>query len=495
MELKFYDSTVFNLSRDQWMALIPYLWLALGLAISTVYAALRASRPVGKFLAIFFLSTYAYYQAIHIGDAPQNLFGTSLEVDALTRIVGVAVSVFAIITSLFGKVSDPSEEHPEWLPLLLVSVLGLSILPGARDFVAFFVYLETLAITGYIMTAMDTSREKSLEAGLKYLLLGAFASAILLMGIALVYGATGTVDFEKISLSIHNISSVDTGFVIAGSLMITASLLFKVALVPFHMWAPDVYQAAPTSIAAYLASATKISIFAGTAVVMNKCGILNVAGVKNFIFYAATLSVVVGSFLAVAQTHVKRLFAYSGIVNAGYAAFALASGPKAVGSLVTNLLIYGGTLIGIFAVTEALVVNSGRPAHSDLAIRDLSSASKKTHPLIIGLFAFGVFSIAGIPPLPGFFGKYLILKDLWINGDQMSVYVMLFGALLGLAYYLRLFVPLYMSASEETPASGERSLGHAAALAAMLAVTFSILLMGGLNRLPSWVQIIEAFAR
>ena len=496
MENKFFDSSVFVLTPEQWRALAPYLWLTLGIAVSTVTAALKARRSLAKAIMLIFLAPYSFYLMTQLGQTSQSVFGTSLEIDAITRIVGGAVGVFALVTSLFSSAVDKLEEHPEWSALLLTSVLGLSLLPGARDLVAFFVYLETLAISGYIMTSLDTSRERSLEAGIKYLLLGAFASALYLMGATLFYGLSGSFDYARIADHINHLAGLERGFALAGGVLILSSLMFKVSVVPFHMWAPDVYQAAPSSVAAFLATATKLSIFASSAVMLNKAGILNLPEVKNYLYFLGVITVLVGSVLAVAQTQIRRLFAYSGIVNAGYAALALCAGAKATGSLITSLLIYGGTLICLFAVIEVFARRLGKGVHADIEISELGQASSKGGVLVSGLFTFAVFSVAGIPPLPGFFGKYLVLKDLWTLGLENGTYVMLMGTLLGLAYYLRLLVPIYMEPVKEAARSyGQKIPAHLAVVAAVAAALISVIALGGLNRLPQWVHTVEGFAR
>jgi NADH-quinone oxidoreductase subunit N len=493
MEPSFLDASLFLLNEEQWKALLPYLWLCFGLALSIVYAGYRGSRNLGKVISTIVFLPFAYFQATHLGEAPQSIFGASLEIDTLTRIVGASVSIFAAVTSWFSSSSDDDEVHPEWLPLLVLSVLGLSLLPGARDFISFFVYLETLAISGYILTSLDTKRTGSLEAGFKYLIMGAFSSAIFLMGVTLIYGLTGSFDFEKIALVVKTVQGNDPGFLVAGGILLISALMFKVALVPFHMWSPDVYQAAPTSVAAFMATATKISIFSATAVVLSQTGILSVNGIQGYIYVLAVLSVLIGSFLAVAQTHLRRLFAYSGIVNAGYAGLALAAGSSAAGSMVTGLVIYGATLIAVFSVIEIFALNLGKSPNSDVELKELSLAARKSHPMTLAVFAFAIFSIAGIPPLPGFFGKYLVLKDLWNAGFQNGVYVMLIGTMLGLAYYLKLFIPLYMSDD-----SGEKiptKFGGVLGVVGVVGLVISLLILTGLNRLPSWVQSIEAVAR
>lgn len=500
METIFFDSAIFSLGRSEAWALAPYLWLCFGLFLSTLSAGFKLSNNAHRVLAVFVFAPFAILLAEQIGDPTQILFGTALETNAVTRVVGCGIGILAVLTSIF--VSSPRSKlfHPEWLAILIVHVLGLSLLPGARDFIAFFVSLETLAITGYILAAFDTDRERSLEAGIKYLLTGAFGSAVFLMGIAFFYGAVGSFDFEQIRTSFaQTTSSSDKAMLLAGGLLVLTSLCFKIALFPLHMWAPDVYQAAPTAQAGFLATASKISVTMALAGLWGYLGFGSVAELGDLLFLFGSLSIVCGSFLALAQRSLRRLFAYSGVVNSGYAALAIASGAQSAGSVFTFLLIYSATLIGIFALIEKFSSDLGVEPHGDIKIEDLRGVSNKTSPFLVGIFAFFVFSVAGIPPLPGFFGKYLILKDLWLAGQFLSVATVALGTLMGLAFYLKILVPLYMS-PEESIVQGtgnrfEAVRSRATVFAAVLCLIVSVVALSGLTRLPRWVETVEIFAR
>jgi len=494
MENPFFDTTVFELNRDQWMALVPYLWLCFGIALSTIAAALRSSDCVLKGLLWLVLLPFVGAQLYFLRMPAQVLFGTSLEVDSITRLVGACVGSFALLTSLFSESSDV-EKRSEWGALLVTSVLGLAVLPGARDWVFFFVALETLAISGYILAAIDTNREKSLEAGLKYLLMGSFASALFLMGTACFYGLAGTFDFEKISEVMASLNPGQMSFAICGALLIVTSLGFKVALMPFHMWAPDVYQAAPTGVAAFLATATKLSIFASLAVVCNANGLFSLPIVKQCLFVISALSVIAGSFMAVAQSKLRRLVAYSSIVSAGYAGLGLTAGFRVSAAIVTYLALYGLALICTFAIIDSFSRLLGKEAHEDVSLAELPIVAKVAPSWLVALFALSIFSMAGIPPMPGFLGKYLILKDLFIEQHLWSAVIVLIGTLLGLAYYLRLLVPLYLESKSETLSTKNFPYSKAAASAAVLSALLMFVSMGGFSRFAQWVGVIEGLAR
>jgi len=499
MDNRFFDTSVFVLSSEQLTALFPYLWLCLGMAAATIFAGYRGSRSVGRALALVFFGVYAILLSLNMNAGSISLFGTSLEIDPLAKIVGIATAVFALLVSFFSFEEDSRTRRSEWLLLLMSAVFGLSLLPAARDLVSFFVYLETLAISGYILAGLDTRRPQSLEAGIKYLLMGAFSSAILLMGFTLLFGFAGSFDYQAIYLAILGLQEgSDSALAAAGAILVVTSLLFKVAIFPLHMWAPDVYQAAPIGNAAFLATATKVSVFASLAILMNRSGLLLIPSVKEFVQLLAIFSIVGGSCLAFSQRSLRRMFAYSGIVNAGYSALGIAVGIMATGAVITNLIIYGATLICLFSMIQYFLGKLNLNLNSDCSIEDLAIAAKRSSPIALAVFAFGIFSLAGIPPLPGFFGKYLLLRDMWLSGSTLSAGFVLVGTLMGLAYYLRVFIPIYLDSKgsqadkEMVPKVGIQGLNY---FVAFLALIVSALVLGGLNRLPHWVQSIEGFAR
>lgn len=494
MENAFFDPSVFNLNSGQWRALIPFLWLSGGLAIATVAAGFHACRAWLRSISLVVLLPFVGMLLWDLRAPAQLVFGSSLEVDGLTRITGAAVGLLALLASFFTE-STEEGEHPEWLLLLLTSALGMAILPGARDWVAFFVALETLSIPAFILAALDTNREKSLQAGLKYLLMGAFGSALFLMGVTLLYGYSGSFDYARIRELTMGASPVGHGLAVAGFSLVLASLFFKASLVPFHMWAADVYQAAPTGVASFLGTATKISVFAAAAVALDRSGAFALPFVSVSIEVLAATTVVVGNLMAATQTHVRRMLAYSGVANAGYAALALSVGSDATAALLTSLCLYGLSLVAALALVEYAARRSGRPAHEDVPLRDLGLLFEKTPGFAFFVFVIAVFSIAGLPPLPGFLGKYVVLRELWSHGAFMASSFLVLGTLLGLAYYLRVFVPLLLSERDSVTSLHKVSGGRPALFTALLASAVSLALLLGFSRFSQWMDFAETFAR
>lgn len=491
------DSTWFDLASLQvsaagLKALTPFLWLSGGIAVSTVAAGFRAKPNTMRVLNMAVLLPFAWLLICGFQSNVVRLLGTTLEMNSFVRAVGAIVAILAALSGLFS--GHDRDRHPEWAPLMQVSVMGMSLLPGARDWISFFVYLETMAIAGYVLVGFDHERETSLEAGLKYLLTGAFGSALFLMGITLMYGATGHFEYAALN-SFANSGSATNGLLVAGALLVVVSLGFKVALAPFHMWAPDVYQGSPAGSAAFLASATKVAVFGAAAVAFDRAGLWVVPGVAMTVMVLSILSIVIGNLSAIAQTKIRRMLAYSSVANAGYAGLALAVGPRASSSMLMSLAIYGLGVVAIFAVVEALRENLGGAGRYDVDIAsELKPALAKTSPLAGLLMAFVLFSLAGIPPFPGFLGKYVILKDLWSANAHWGAAALVFGSLLGLAYYLKVLVVMYLNADKETPARMSPT-GRLAVYTGLIATVSMIVMVLGFSRLYQWIETVEVFAR
>jgi NADH-quinone oxidoreductase subunit N len=306
----------------------------------------------------------------------------------------------------------------------------------------FFVYLETLSIPGYILAALHTRKLHSIEAGLKYLMMGAFASSFLLLGITLIYGLAGSLDFETLQGVLMDLSSQEKLLVSVSTVILLSSFAFKVALIPFHMWAPDVYQGAPTGVAAFLGSTTKVALFGAILISFERSGFFGFLLTKQFFVLFGALSIVMGSLLAISQKSIKRMLAYSGIVHVGYVALVSARGESSLGAVAYYLAVYSITFIGALWCVHQLEKQNGAEK-KDILITELTALSLKAKlPTLISL-AFFLFSLAGIPPLPGFFVKYLLLKELFTHGNLFSFTLILVGTFFGLAYYLRCLIPLF----------------------------------------------------
>jgi len=485
-----------SVSAKQAQTLIPYLLLSLGVLLSVVAAGMRSSRTVLKALsfAIYIPFVALLLYSLRLPDV--SLFGASLVIDPMTRIVGAVVGTLALVVSLFAKSFSADSENSEWLSFMFISVLALSLLPACSDFVSFFVVLETASISGYLLAASDRKRILSLEAGLKYLLTGAFASAFLLMGFAQLYGQVGSLDFSAIQNYLSTTTQLPAMVSIASVLIIVA-FAYKVGLAPFHMWSPDVYQGGPTALSAFLATATKVSLFSSFAVALYATGLITVPIVTKGLYGFGLISVIVGSLMALVQGQLKRMLAYSGVANAGYACFALISGTAALSSMFSFLCIYSFALIVGFAFAEEATIKKGVEAHADVDILSLGKRGAKLPVLSKALFCVAIFSLAGIPPFPGFLAKYQILSSTWAAGYTWGAAFILLGSLLGIGYYLRTLVPVFMQPEEN--ASAYKPMGSpwssSPLYVSLIATLVLMAVLVGFSRMTQWTEYVAFFAR
>ena len=441
MTVSFFDPGVFQFELLQLRALFPYLALCMGMIFTTIASAKRLPFIAHKIILFISIGTFAGAMALGLETPVAELFGGSLVVDDMLRWISLGVATLALLATI----SVYDLDHSEWSTLLLVSVAGMTMLPGARDWVAFFIFLETVAIPGYVMAAFRQNRDGGYEAGLKYLLLGAFASAVLLMGMALLYGATGSFDYSVIGEIISN--GLSSPLIVAATAMIILSAAFKVAMAPMHMWAADIYQSAPSSLASFMAGAGKLSVFGAILLAWQKCGFFTLDKIPEFIVVLSILSIVGGNFMALTQKSLRRMLAYSSVASAGYVAMLLPLGESSFPSMFVYLITYGIALAVAFAVIESLSAKAGKSSSTNFTVADLAlvpAGSAKTETFLLTI---AIFSMAGIPPFPGFLGKYLLISELW-NSSPLLVFWIILGSMMGLAYYLRILVPLYFEGSQ-----------------------------------------------
>lgn len=331
--------------------------------------------------------------------------------------------------------------HGEYYALMLLSTSGMVVSVSAQHLMLLFVGLELMSNPVYALAAFDRGKLRSNEAGLKYFLMGTFASAILLFGMAFLYGATGRLDYEGVRLGLD----AGSGIGMAGVALFLVGLSFKVALAPFHQWAPDVYEGAPTPVTAFMSVCVK-----ATAVVVLLRVVLQVLpelhGVLADVFTVmAVLSIVVGNLMAVIQTNVKRMLAYSSIAHVGYLGVAFVTGsPEAHGALLFYLLVYVFMNLGAFGVVIT-VAAGGRDCER---IEDFAGIAHARPWLAAALVLF-MLSLAGIPGTAGFWAKLMVFNAAVGEGHVGLVIVAVLGSVVSLYYYLRLPIAMYMREEPE----------------------------------------------
>jgi NADH-quinone oxidoreductase subunit N len=371
-----------------------------------------------------------------------SLFGGMLVITPLTSLFKIICIALAFFTVLLTK-SEKAPRHPgEYLAIILLATVGLMLLVGSEELLMIFIGLELLGLSLYVMAAFDKTDVRSAEAGLKYFLFGSTSSAFTLFGISLIYGMSGTTGISAIS---DKLAAASVQPLLAtGIIMTLIGFAFKIAAAPFHLWAPDAYQGAPVPSAAFIASGSKVASF----VVLGKIVLVGfgpvhgsaawhamAAGWSPILAVLAALSILIGNLVALAQTNVRRLLAYSAVAHAGYTLLGLiAGGRDGFSATLFYTVIYAITLVGAFGVVAVVRSETGA---DDL--QNFSGLGARA-PLLAGCMAIFMLSLAGIPPLAGFFGKfYLFSAALHAGGNHGLLWLValaLFGSFISLYYYL-----------------------------------------------------------
>jgi NADH-quinone oxidoreductase subunit N len=364
------------------------------------------------------------------------------------------VILFGCATAIGAAISDSylvreNLDGPEPYIFLLLCSAGAVLMAQAAGFVSLFLGLEILSISLYTMSAYHSRRTASGEAGLKYFILGSFSSAIFIYGAALIYGATGSTQYVEIFSFLVANTLVHTGILLAGMGLVIVGLGFKVAAVPFHFWSPDVYQGAPTPFVGYMAAVAKAGGFAALVRVLMLALPTEAANWRPIIWVLATASVLVGSVLALVQSDLKRMLAYSSVSQAGYVLIALQAGTtQGMTAVCFYLFTYTFMVIGTFAVVG--VVQGRGEARNDLSsVRGLASRS----PWLAGAMLVLLLGQAGIPLTSGFLGKWVVISAAIAKGQYALGLIGMLGAAIAAFFYLRVALLMYMPAGAvNTPA-------------------------------------------
>src|SRR5215471_15787102 len=382
-----------------------------------------------------------------------NLFGGMLVISPLNSLFKIICLALALLTVPLVS-SDTSLRNPgEYLALILLGALGLMLLVGSEEFLMIFIGLELLGLSLYVLAAFDKIDIRSAEAGLKYFLFGSTASAFTLFGISLVYGMSGTTSLALVAQKLAGLPVPP--LLAAGIVMTLIGFAFKIAVAPFHLWAPDAYQGAPIPSAAFIASGSKVASF----VVLGKIVLVGfgpvagssawhamMAGWSPVLAALAALSILLGNFVALAQTNVRRLLAYSAVAHSGYTLLGIiAGGRDGFSAALFYTTIYAVTLVGAFAVVGVVRRQTGGDDFSNFS--GLASRS----PLLAGCMVIFMLSLAGIPPLAGFFGKfYLFSAALHAGANHALLWLValgLVGSFVSLYYYLLVLKAIFVDAS------------------------------------------------
>ena len=393
---------------------------------------------------------------------PQSatLFGGMLVITPLTSLFKIICLALAFFTVVLARTDLSSRNRGEYLALVLLATIGLMLLVGSEELLMIFIGLELTGISLYVMTAFDKTDIRSAEAGLKYFLFGSTASAFTLFGLSLIYGMSGTTGLAVIAqkLSAQPISPL----LFAGIVMTLVGFAFKIAAAPFHLWAPDAYQGAPVPSAAFIASGSKVASF----VVLGKIVLVGfgpdkgsaawhamISGWAPVLAVLAALSILIGNLVALAQSNVRRLLAYSAVAHAGYTLLGLVAGGRdGFSATLFYTTVYAFTLVGAFGVVALVRRETGGDDLINFA------GLRARSPLLAGCMSIFMLSLAGLPPLAGFFGKFYLFTAALRAGENHGllwlVALALLGSLVSLYYYLIVLKVIFV----DEPAQHETSL-------------------------------------
>ena len=386
------------------------------------------------------------------------------------RLVILAVAAGAVLLAAQYHRAAPEEHRAEFYPLLLLAASGMTLLASAGNLLVLFLALETLSLALYVLTGFSPRRFASQEGSVKYFLLGAFSSAFLLYGIAMAYGATGTTSLGGIARALSG-QTEPSAFALVAMGLLTVGLGFKVAAVPFHMWTPDVYQGAPTPVTAFMSAGTKVAGFAALLRVF----LVALSPLRwdwiPFMWALAALTMVVGSVLAIAQTDVKRMLAYSSIAHAGFILVGVtAASGEGVSAAMFYLAAYAAMILGAFGVVM-LVSGRGEERTGLTAYAGLASRS----PLLAALLSLFLLSLAGIPPTAGFIAKVAVFGAVVRAGFWPLALVAVLASVVAAFFYIRVIVLMYMQEAEETGALAVGPVAGTAVVApAVLTLLFGV---------------------
>jgi NADH-quinone oxidoreductase subunit N len=405
---------------------------------------------------------------------PRSYFSEMIVFDHYAVAFGIAITAITLLW-LFIRPSYFTSDgiRPEIPSLLLFSLAGAIVMVSYADLTMLFIGIEILSISLYVLCSSDKLSLRSNEAGLKYFLMGSFATGFLLFGIALIYGAAGSFNLEVIRNYLQSAGDSIPVFFYAGIILMLVGLLFKVSAVPFHFWAPDVYEGAPAPVTAYMATVVKTAAFAALFRLFSTCFTELSAWWAPAIAIVAAITMLTGNIIAVSQKGLKRLLAYSSVAHAGYILLAVvAMNEVSAGAVFLYTVAYSLGSLGVFALADILGENA---QVADL--RGFASRNPGTAVAVVIL----TFSLAGIPPVAGFFAKYFLFYSTLMSGYTWLVLVAILSSLIGVYYYFRIIYTMFQPVAAE---------GHSIDIAPHHRIFFAILAMLSLliGVLPGWLE-------
>jgi NADH-quinone oxidoreductase subunit N len=475
-----------------WSGLLPVLFLSGGAVLLLMVRSIVKTVPAGVDAAwtagigiVTFISVVPLWNRVQ-DDGAFNAFGDQVGVDGFVLFITAAIAVAVTMSALLldDYLRREGIDGPEMYVLMMLSAAGGVTMAGANDLILLFIGLETLSIAVYVMAAMHVRRVESTEAGLKYFVLGAFSTAFLLYGIALVYGATGATHLGEIREFFTTTVVFDDAMLLAGLALLLVGLGFKVAAVPFHSWTPDVYQGAPTPVVAYMASGVKAAGFAALLRVFVLTFDVRADDWQPAVYWLAIATLVVGSILAIVQRDAKRMLAYSSISHAGFILVAVqAASAEGTAAALFYLGSYTFLVVGSFGV---MTLVSGR-GDARTSLDDLDGLAAR-RPLLAVAFTIFLLAQAGVPLTSGFVAKFEVIGAAVEARSYWLAVVAMVTAVVSAFLYLRIMLSMYLgtAADDSEPIRVPVAAGVAIAIAAIVTIA------GGL---PGLADIVDGLAR
>lgn len=433
-----------NQVMHQFIVILPEIMLTI-LALSMQVLGVFFKKCDGKivlaaillsFGIVFYLATSSEVDIVEFGFS----FASSPLILALKAIV-LILALFSLVIYYDFTKNTKGKFKIEFLTLILLSTLGIFISISARDFVLLFCGLELQALSGYALAAFNTKEVKSSEAGLKYFVLGALMSSLMLFGISFLYGFSGSIKFIEISAALNAGNNI--GLVVGAVLMLSA-VLFKLSVAPFHIWSPDVYEGAPISAVSYFAVAQKFGMLAVLITILDQVIGKYTQISVDIIKIVAVLSMIIGAFGAIMQSSLKRLLAYSSILNIGYVLVGVCLySPAGNFAAYLYMFIYGVAVLGFLAALISLFAGKSDVVTFD-DLRGVASEKKATAVVIAVL----MFSMIGLPPFAGFFGKYYLFYQAMKQGEILLASLGVLTSVVAAFYYLKVIRYMYFMEAE-----------------------------------------------
>lgn len=444
--------------------------LAVGAMLMLLLGVFQGNRSTGfiSWTAVLFMAV-ALSLTLGLGAESRTTFSNMFVVDGFTAFMKMLVLVASALAVIMSRkfFEGTEDEKFEFPVLVMLATLGMMVMVSANDLMSLYVGLELQSLSLYVLASFRRDSTKSTEAGLKYFVLGALSSGILLFGSSLIYGFVGSTNFPAIAGALAE-GEAHIGVVI-GLVLVLSGLAFKISAVPFHMWTPDVYEGAPTPVTAFFAVAPKVAALALLVRTLNVPFADLVGSWNQIIIFMSVASMVLGSFAAIMQSNIKRLMAYSSIGHIGFALVGLAAGSEdGLRGLIIYMVIYLVMNVGTFACIMSMRRKDGMVED----INDLSGLGQ-TRPGMAAALAIFMFSLAGIPPLAGFFGKWYVFKAAIDSGLYGLSVIGVLASVVGAYYYLRIIRLMYFEKpAEEFVPLKSRTMSLIMGASAVLVVIF-----------------------